>query len=98
MIDFPDSPSANDTFTSGEKTWRYTGSAWVVVGAQARAVSWSDILSKPDLATAAQGAKADLAVQKVPADASPVSTIRCLTQGEYDALGTYDAQTLYFIK
>ena len=71
--------------------------------------SYTDLSNKPTLgtaastdssayATAAQGAKADLAVQKVPADASPVSTIRCMTQVEYDALGTYDAQTLYFIK
>lgn len=70
---------------------------------------YNDLLNRPTLgtasstdssayATAAQGAKADLAVAKVPADASPVSTIRCMTQVEYDALGTYDAQTLYFIK
>ena len=32
------------------------------------------------------------------ADSVPVNGIRCLTQGEYDALGSYDANTLYFIK
>lgn len=31
-------------------------------------------------------------------DSTPVNGIRCLTQGEYDALGTYDPNTLYFIK
>jgi hypothetical protein len=31
-------------------------------------------------------------------DSIPVHVIRCLTQSEYDALGTYDANTLYFIK
>jgi hypothetical protein len=49
-------------------------------------------------ATAAQGAKADLAIVKTPNDASPVSGIRCMTQAQYNALGTYDSQTLYFIK
>jgi len=32
------------------------------------------------------------------ADATPVNSVRCMTQGEYDALGTYDPNTLYFIK
>ena len=32
------------------------------------------------------------------ADSVPVNGIRCLTQGEYDALGSYDDNTLYFIK
>ena len=31
-------------------------------------------------------------------DATPVNSVRCMTQGEYDALGTYDPNTLYFIK
>lgn len=37
-------------------------------------------------------------IVKNSSDASPVHAIRCLTQGEYDALGTYDPNTLYFIK
>lgn len=37
-------------------------------------------------------------IVKNSSDASPVSTIRCMTQAEYDALGSYDSQTLYFIK
>lgn len=49
MIDFPNNPSANDVFTSGDKTWKFNGTSWVVVGVQARAVSWSDVLNKPDL-------------------------------------------------
>lgn len=32
------------------------------------------------------------------ADSTPVNGIRCMTQGEYDALGIYDPNTLYFIK
>lgn len=32
------------------------------------------------------------------ADSTPVNSVRCMTQGEYDALGTYDPNTLYFIK
>jgi len=40
----------------------------------------------------------DNKIGKNSSDASPVSTIRCMTQAEYDALGSYDSQTLYFIK
>jgi hypothetical protein len=28
MIDFPNSPTLNQTFTSGGKTWRWSGTAW----------------------------------------------------------------------
>jgi hypothetical protein len=30
-IDFPNSPSVNDTFTSGSQTWIWTGTAWNLV-------------------------------------------------------------------
>jgi hypothetical protein len=30
-IDFPDSPSLNQTFTSGSTTWRWNGTVWLVV-------------------------------------------------------------------
>ena len=30
-IDFPNSPSVDSTFTSGNTTWRWSGSAWKVV-------------------------------------------------------------------
>ena len=29
-LNFPDSPSLDDTYTVGNKTWRWDGSAWVV--------------------------------------------------------------------
>ena len=31
IIDFPDSPQVNDTFTVGERTWKWTGESWDVV-------------------------------------------------------------------
>jgi len=31
-LDFPDSPSNNDTYSAGGKNWLYNGSAWVLVG------------------------------------------------------------------
>ena len=30
-INFPDSPSVNQTFTVGERTWKWTGTTWDVV-------------------------------------------------------------------
>lgn len=30
-IDFPNSPSVNQTFTVGERTWKWTGTSWDVV-------------------------------------------------------------------
>ena len=30
-IDFPNSPSVNDTFTSGNTTWQYDGVSWSLV-------------------------------------------------------------------
>lgn len=32
-IDFPDSPSNNQTFTSGNNTWQWDGTAWNIVTA-----------------------------------------------------------------
>jgi hypothetical protein len=31
-IDFPNSPSTNDTFTTAGKTWLYNGVSWTLVG------------------------------------------------------------------
>jgi hypothetical protein len=28
VIDFPDSPSVEDTYTVGDRTWRWTGAVW----------------------------------------------------------------------
>jgi hypothetical protein len=30
-IDFPDSPSLNQTYTVGVKRWKYDGEKWVVI-------------------------------------------------------------------
>jgi hypothetical protein len=30
-IDFPNTPSVNDTFTSGNTTWQYNGVSWSLV-------------------------------------------------------------------
>ena len=31
-LDFPNSPSNNDTYNAAGKNWLYNGSAWVLVG------------------------------------------------------------------
>ena len=48
-IDFPNSPSVNDTHTVGDRTWKWNGSVWGVV----RAV---DLLVGPTGATGSVGA------------------------------------------
>lgn len=30
-INFPDTPTVDQTFTSGDKTWKWTGSVWEIV-------------------------------------------------------------------
>ena len=47
-IDFPNSPSVNDTHTVGDRTWKWNGSVWAVV----RAV---DLLVGPTGATGPTG-------------------------------------------
>ena len=32
-VDFPNSPSLNDTFTSNDKVWRWDGEKWILVAA-----------------------------------------------------------------
>jgi len=36
-IDFPNSPTVNDTFTAAGRTWTYSGSAWFLKGAASSA-------------------------------------------------------------
>ena len=108
MIDFPASPTLNQIHTAAGRSWRWNGTVWEGISSSGGGgvTSYNDLTDKPtlgtaaaastsDFATAAQGANA---IAKNPSDTTPVSTIRCMTQVEYDALGTYDAQTLYFIK
>ena len=33
-MDFPNSPAVNDTFTVGDKTWKWTGSVWEIVASR----------------------------------------------------------------
>ena len=30
-IDFPNSPTTNDIYTVGNRTWRYDGEKWVII-------------------------------------------------------------------
>ena len=45
-IDFPNSPAPNDTFTVGDRTWRWTGSVWESVANPGVAGSANQILYK----------------------------------------------------
>lgn len=47
-IDFPNSPSVNDTFTASGRTWTWTGSVWA---SNTGTIAWDDISSKPSTFT-----------------------------------------------
>lgn len=85
------------------KIYRWSGSAYVEISPSPGSTdsvtegSTNLYFTNVRAMAAVQGAL-DTKIQKVAADTTPVSTIRCLTQAEYDALGTYDSQTIYFIK
>ena len=79
MIDFPDSPILGEYFSSAGRTWKWNGTAWESYGGTGFAVvattgNYNDLTNRPTLgtaastaasayATAAQGTKADSALQ-----------------------------------
>lgn len=76
MINFPENRNIDDTYTAGGRTWKWSGSRWLAVNGTVSSgvTSYNDLTDKPtlgtaaatdatDYATAAQGAKADSALQ-----------------------------------
>jgi len=52
-IDFPNSPSNNDEFTVGTTTWKYNGTAWVVVISQSEATIETGAVTTDKIAASA---------------------------------------------
>ena len=44
-IDFPNSPTLNQTYAVGTKTWKYDGEKWVIVNNSTAGASSQDILN-----------------------------------------------------
>jgi len=76
MIDFPASPTLNQLHTTAGRSWRWNGTVWQGIGSSGGGgvTSYNDLTDKPtigtaaatnatDYATAAQGVKADTALQ-----------------------------------
>ncbi len=42
-LNFPDSPTVNDTFTAGDRTWIWTGSVWNLVSSLGTLDGLSDV-------------------------------------------------------
>jgi hypothetical protein len=47
-IDFPNSPTVNDTFTSGNTTWQYDGVSWSLVQSAQSIATGSVTIDKID--------------------------------------------------
>ena len=111
-INFPASPSTNDTHTENGITWIFNGTSWDSQGEEVTAASiglgsvdnTSD-LNKP-ISTAVASALNTLDLDLVSLDAAKISknvgttyttgALASVTQAEYDAL-TPDSATIYFI-
>lgn len=48
-IDFPNSPTVNDTFVAGNSTYKWTGAAWV--SNNLGSIAWADVTGKPETFT-----------------------------------------------
>ena len=112
-INFPASPSTNDTHTENGITWIFNGTSWDSQGEQVTAASiglgsvdnTSD-LNKP-ISTAVASALNTLDLDLTSLDAAKISknvgttyttnSLTTVTQVEYDAIATPDANTIYFI-
>ena len=44
-IDFPNTPTLNQTYAVGSKTWKYDGGKWVIVNNSTAGASSQDILN-----------------------------------------------------
>lgn len=51
-IDFPDSPTTGDTFTAGNRTWEWSGSAWEILKTAIYPIQKTIVDAKGDLITA----------------------------------------------
>ena len=52
-MDFPDSPAVNDTFSVGNRTWKWDGTTWLLLGNPRNnfGVAESDVASRPSYET-----------------------------------------------
>lgn len=102
-INFPDSPSTNDTYTVDAITWVYDGAKWTLSGAAFQPLD-ADLTAIAALTTTSYGraflALADTAAART-ATVTPLSaeitTIKQMTAAAYAALGSKDSATLYVI-
>ena len=76
-IDFPNSPTTNQTFTSGSTTWKYDGSKWKVVTSPSNLSSATPDALTPDqtgaAGTSSDAARADHAHEILTATASTIT-------------------------
>lgn len=64
-IDFPNTPSVNDTFTASGRTWTWTGAVWA---SNTGTIAWDDISSKPSTFTPSSHTHAESDVTNLVSD------------------------------
>ena len=76
-IDFPNSPSTNDQYTVGTTTWKYNGSAWVIVLGDASIATGAITADKlaSDAVTTVKILDANVTAAKIASDAVTTAKI-----------------------
>ena len=95
-ISFPASPTTNQTYTYGNRTYRWTGAAWELVAATAIVSSVAGRTGAVALTSADVSGVVPSTTTGI-TGATAITNIVSLTQSSYDALGSKSATTLYII-
>jgi hypothetical protein len=88
-LDFPNSPTLNETFTGNGTVWKWDGGVWDLVPVSSVNVVYGDGFIVSDITTG---------IYQTPiSGASLISNIIYITQSAYEALSVRTSGTMYVI-